>query len=138
MECSSSSKKASVLVVDDDRDAREAITELLQVEGFTVLAAANGREALDLLKVENPSVVLLDLMMPVISGWEFLRHRKKQPELAKIPVIVTSAVIDRATAADAEGVDEFLVKPINIDKLVTLVKRLSAQVEYQSAHGARG
>lgn len=128
MECSSSSKKATVLVVDDDRDAREAMTELLEIEGFTVLAAANGREALDVLKVENPSVVLLDLMMPVISGWEFLRRRKNKPKLAKIPVIVTSAVIDRAAASDAEGVDEFLVKPINIDKLLTLVKRFSAQV----------
>jgi CheY-like chemotaxis protein len=127
MQCDSSSEKALVLVVDDDPDTREAMTELLQIQGFAVLAAGNGREALELLKVENPSVVLLDLMMPVISGWEFLRYRKAQPELAKIPVIVTSAVIDRAAGAHAEGADEILLKPVDIEKLLKLVKRFSAK-----------
>jgi CheY-like chemotaxis protein len=116
-----------VLVVDDDQDAREAMAELLQIQGYEVLAAGNGQEALELLKVENPCVVLLDLMMPVISGWEFLRHRKAQPKLAKIPVIVTSAVIDRAASAHAEGANEVLLKPVDIEKLLKLVRRFSAK-----------
>jgi CheY-like chemotaxis protein len=117
------SEKHLVLVVDDDRDVCDAMTEFLRIQGFAVLSAGNGQEALDLLKVENPCVVLLDLMMPVISGWDFLRYRKGQPELAKIPVIVTSAVIDRVQDAHAEGADGILLKPVNIDKLVKLVKR---------------
>jgi CheY-like chemotaxis protein len=125
MESDSISETPLVLVVDDDADAREALTELLQIQGFAVLAAANGREALELLKVENPSVVLLDLMMPVLSGWEFLRWRKAQPEAAKIPVIVTSAVIDRTAGAQAEGADAVLLKPLDIGKLMKLVKRFS-------------
>jgi CheY-like chemotaxis protein len=96
------------------------MTELLQIEGFSVLGAGNGQEALDLLKLENPCVVLLDLMMPVVSGWEFLRHRSSQPQLARIPVIVTSALIDRP-----EGVDEVLPKPVDIERLVQLVTQFS-------------
>ena len=125
MESDLCSQKALVLIVDDDQDGREALTEFLQIQGFAVLAAANGQEALELLKVENPCVVLLDLMMPVISGWEFLRHRKAQPELSRIPVIVTSAVIDRAESAHAEGADEVLLKPVDTERLVKLVKRFS-------------
>jgi CheY-like chemotaxis protein len=123
MECNLTSQPSLVLVVDDDKDVREAMAELLQLEGFAVLPAGNGQEALNLLKVENPCVVLLDLMMPVISGWEFLRHRKAQQRLAKIPVIAISAVIDRVAVARAEGADEVLLKPVNIEKLINLVKR---------------
>jgi CheY-like chemotaxis protein len=122
------SHKAQVLVVDDDQGVREAMTELLQIEGFAVIAAANGRDALELMKVENPSLVLLDLVMPVTNGWEFLRYRKAQPSLAKIPVIVTSAVIDRAAGAQAEGADEVLLKPVNIEKLMNLVKRYTFKI----------
>ena len=125
MESDSISETPLVLVVDDDPDAREAMAELLQIQGFAVLAAGNGHEALELMKVENPRVVLLDLMMPVLSGWEFLRRRKAQPELARIPVIVTSAVIDRAVGAQADGADAVLRKPIDIEKLMKLVRRLS-------------
>jgi two-component system, chemotaxis family, chemotaxis protein CheY len=127
MESASTSQTLLVLVVDDDPDARDAMAELLQLQGFSVLAAGNGHEALEVLKVENPNVVLLDLMMPVVSGWEFLRRRKAHPELARIPVIVTSAVIDRVVGAQAEGADAVLLKPINIEKLLNLVKQLSAK-----------
>jgi CheY-like chemotaxis protein len=125
MESDLTSERARVLVVDDDQDAREAMTELLQIQGFRVVEACNGQEALDLMMAENPSVVLLDLMMPVLNGWEFLRRRKAQPQLARIPVIVTSAVIDRAVGAEAEGADEVLVKPLDIERLVKLVKHFS-------------
>jgi len=117
-----------ILVVEDDQDTLEAIATILDIEGFKVLTAGNGQEALELLKTHNPGVVLLDLMMPVLSGWEFLRHRRMQPQLAKIPVILTSAVIDGATGAQAEGADAVLRKPVDIAQLVGLVRRLSAGV----------
>jgi CheY-like chemotaxis protein len=121
MDSDSCSQKRLVLIVDDNEDAREALAEIFQIDGFAVLTAANGQEALELLKIEHPCVVLLDLMMPVMNGWEFLRRRKAQPELAKIPVIVISAVLDRAAGAQAAGADAVLIKPMNLDNLATLV-----------------
>lgn len=118
--------KPQILVVEDDQDTLEAIAAILDMEGFAVLTAGNGQEALELLEIHNPSVVLLDLMMPVLSGWEFLRHRKIRPQLAKIPVILTSAVMDIAAGAEAEGADAVLRKPVNVASLVGLVRQLSS------------
>src|SRR5215469_13688517 len=120
-------EKPLVLVVEDSEDTREAMAEILQIEGFAVSTAENGQQALEVLRGENPCVVLLDLMMPIMSGWEFLRYRKERQELAKIPVIVISAMMDEAAGARAEGADEFLRKPMDIPTLVNVVKRLSAE-----------
>ncbi len=118
--------KPLILVVEDDQDTREALAMILDIEGFAVLTAGNGQEALELLKTASPCLVLLDLMMPVVSGWEFLRYRNMQPELAKIPVILTSALMDGATGAQATGVDAVLQKPVDIARLLGLVRQLSA------------
>src|SRR5216684_2351169 len=82
-----------VLIVEDDDDLRDMMAQLLTIEGFRAVAVANGREALEHLQsAEKPDVILLDLMMPVMDGWEFRRRQKADPDLAQVPVIVLSAM----------------------------------------------
>jgi len=107
-----------ILVVDDDPDIREAIAEVLRMEGATVLTASSGPEALETLSVIRPSLVLLDLMMPGMTGWDVFERMRERPALAKVPVCIISAVANRAPPA----VDRVLVKPIAIDDLLKTVK----------------
>src|SRR5689334_25425820 len=81
----------SVLVVDDDADIRGAVQLLLRTAGFEVVAARNGREALQLLDSEEPGLIVLDLMMPEMDGWDFLAHAE-----TNAPVIVVSGADDVA------------------------------------------
>jgi CheY-like chemotaxis protein len=108
----------SVLVVDDEVDIREAVTELLLDEGYEVLDASDGAEAIQKARAHHPSVVLLDLMMPGMNGWEFCARRKGDPELEGIPVIVLSA-LGRVQGLGAAG---YLQKPFDLDELLSAVK----------------
>ncbi len=110
---------APILVVDDETDIREAVTEILTDEGFVVVGAGNGAEALVKARAIHPAVVLLDLMMPGMNGWEFCAARRGDPELALIPVIVVSA-LGPVPGLDAAG---FIQKPFALDELVTAVRR---------------
>jgi two-component system response regulator CpxR len=105
-----------VLVVDDDAEIRETLTHLLQAEGYTVLRAANGVQALEQLRVGHPNVMLLDLMMPVMSGWEVLEELGESGELEKVPIVVVSAM-------GAPGARVCLRKPVNLDELLAVVGR---------------
>lgn len=108
-----------VLVVDDDPDILQTLALCLSTEGYRVLMAANGREALDLLSRERPACILLDLMMPVMDGWQFREEQIRRAELAEIPVIVVSAVgKDRIDKIDA---DAYLSKPVDLEKLLERV-----------------
>src|SRR5512136_1149583 len=80
-----------VLVVEDDRDMREALVEVLRLESYLVDAAGDGSQALELARRRHPDVILLDLMMPVMSGWEFRATQLQDERIAAIPVIVMSA-----------------------------------------------
>lgn len=101
----------TVLVVEDDRDIREALCLLLEEEGYTVYSAENGEVAAGLLSERPPpSLVLTDLMMPVMSGWELLERLKSSDELARIPVVVISAALP---AEAPSGVREMLRKPVS-------------------------
>ncbi|NTU79074.1 MAG: response regulator [Chloroflexales bacterium] len=116
-----------ILVVDDDAAIREALTSVLEEEGYQVQSAANGREALEILRAggDLPSLILLDLMMPVMSGWDFRAAQQADPSLAHIPVIVLSAdrsVQVKAVAVQAEG---YLPKPVDIMVLLETVGRHS-------------
>jgi CheY-like chemotaxis protein len=110
-----------VLIVEDDEDLREMMAQLLTLEGFEAATVANGREALDYLhSARTPDVILLDLMMPVMDGWEFRRRQQADPTLAPVPVIVLSALDQaRAAAVDAAA---FLRKPLDFDRLLALVR----------------
>src|SRR5271156_3605456 len=108
---------ASVLLVEDDKDIRDAVSAVLEAEGYTVLTAGNGKEALAILDRGQPCVVLLDLMMPVMSGWDFMDELRKIKRLEDIPVVVVSAYSERM----AEGVQRILKKPLDVSKLLAAV-----------------
>ena len=113
----------TVLVVDDDPNIRKMIVAALKRDGYTFLEAPNGREALDLMKAERPDVVVLDLMMPVLSGWDVLRERSHDEQLRQIPVIIVSANRDPEVAhAVSQGICAFLPKPFDIGALSALVR----------------
>jgi DNA-binding response OmpR family regulator len=111
-----------VLIVEDDADLREMMAQILTLEGFDAATATNGREALEYLRHsgDTPQLILLDLMMPVMDGWEFQRERRRDPALADVPVVVLSA-LDEARAAGA-ATHEFLKKPLDFDRLLKIVK----------------
>jgi CheY-like chemotaxis protein len=113
-----------ILVVDDDRDIRDSLIETLEDHGFRATGAANGAEALDVLRKspERPSLILLDLMMPVMDGPEFREEQLKNPSWAEIPVVVISAYSD--AEARARGLDaECMRKPLKIRPLIDMVRR---------------
>jgi CheY-like chemotaxis protein len=108
-----------ILVVDDERDIRDAIAELLEDEGYEVQGAADGAEALAKARDFHPAVVLLDLMMPGMNGWEFRSRQRGDPELSAIPVIVVSA-LGKVPGVDAAG---YLQKPFELEDLLSAVRR---------------
>ncbi len=113
-----------VLAVDDDYDVLFALQDVLEMEGYRVIPARSGREALELLRRGlRPAVILLDLMMPEVSGWEFRAQQVVDPELAGIPVVVVSGqgLSDREVAS--LGVDAYLKKPVDLDQLLNTVGR---------------
>jgi len=116
-------KHFRVLVVDDDPSIRRMIIAALKRDGYSFLEAANGRDALDIMRNECPDVVVLDLMMPILSGWDVLEERRHEEALKRIPVIIVSANRDPevATAVDS-GICAFLPKPFDIGALSALVK----------------
>lgn len=114
-----------ILVVDDDRDIRETLGEILVHEGYHVEMAENGARALELIhRGPSPALMLLDLMMPVMSGWEVLELAETDQALAEIPVLVVSAMPAPISPAEARGgVKACLHKPLQLDQLLNLVHR---------------
>lgn len=112
-----------VLLVDDDPHIRDMLVQLLEDEGYNVLSAANGRDAVELLRGarELPRVIVLDLMMPVMNGWEFRATQRQDPSLAPIPVIVLSADHQVPRHAAELQVQAYLQKPVDFDALLRLV-----------------
>jgi CheY-like chemotaxis protein len=119
-------KKAEVLVVDDDPDLLEVTRFVLESEGFGVETAKNGEEALNLLRAgRRPAIVLLDLMMPVMNGWQFLDEIAKLPSLKDIPV----AAVTAAGAVEVPGTVAVLRKPIDLGLLIETVERFAREDE---------
>jgi len=115
-----------VLVVDDDDVIRQLITVNLELEGFEVIPAVDGQDALDKVKDANPDVVTLDVMMPRVDGWEAAERLRSDPATSHLKLILLSA---RAQETDIQrgeriGVDAYLTKPFDPDDLVDTVRRL--------------
>jgi CheY-like chemotaxis protein len=116
------SPNGRVLVVDDNAHALRAMSEILKFEGFSVLTAQSGLDALNKMRTAGHiSLLLLDLWMPIMDGWEVLRRKSGDPELAEIPVVVLSAV----PPVSLDGADEVLRKPVDPEPFVDIVRRLS-------------
>ena len=117
-----SAESCPVLIVEDDEDLRDMMAQMLTLEGFDAATVSNGREALAYLRSagDKPHVILLDLMMPEMDGWEFRRQQQADPELAPVPVIVLSA-LDQARSATVDAT-AFLKKPLDFDRLLQLVR----------------
>jgi CheY-like chemotaxis protein len=106
----------SIMVIEDDKDIRNALVEVLAEEGYNTHSAENGKEALEVLrKIPKPCLVFLDLMMPIMNGREFLDEVMKDSYLAPVPVVVVSAIADKADVSGAVG---FLKKPIDIEMIL--------------------
>ena len=115
--------RKSILVVEDDDSIRTSMIEILEMEGYSTFSATNGQEALDILKageIPKPCLVLLDMMMPIMNGREFLDNIMKDTLLAPIPVLIVSAVADPANSKGSVG---FLKKPIDLDTILEIVSR---------------
>nr|WP_242544492.1 response regulator [Corallococcus sp. NCSPR001] len=112
-----------VLVVDDDPDILEALSEILEAEGFEIRRARNGKEALERLEPDPPHLILLDLMMPVMDGWEFAQRMRQKPDFAGIPIIVLSADRNVGSKAKDIGAMGHLAKPFELNDLLSMVRQ---------------
>jgi len=111
----------SVLIVEDDRDTREMLERFLELEGYRVRTAENGQRALEELERDAQAcVILLDLMMPVMNGWQFREAQVRNPKAAKIPVVVVSAAGARDQIPRIEA-DGWISKPVDFDRLLQTI-----------------
>ena len=116
--------KKTILVIEDDINIRDVLKLSLEFEGYHVLTAGNGKQGFEVLEQEAlPGLILLDLMMPVMNGWEFLEAIKKKEILNTIPIVVVSAYADKARTIECQ---DFVSKPLDLDHLMaTILKHYS-------------
>jgi CheY-like chemotaxis protein len=143
-------KRKSVLIADDNADMLELLRWVFEVEGFTVRTVEDGNSALQAVGDARPDVVITDLMMPQVSGLEFIRRLRLAPQWAEIPVIAVSAYPeDFLDQAHAAGATRVLRKPLEFSELIEVVNEcltdgvcaapgLSRQPAYPQAHTGRG
>jgi CheY-like chemotaxis protein len=117
-----------VLVVEDDDVIRQLITVNLELEGFEVIAAVDGQDALDKVIDAAPDVITLDVMMPHLDGWSTAEKLRANPETADIRIVLISARAQEADLRRGEniGVDVYLTKPFDPDELIDIVRRLGS------------
>jgi CheY-like chemotaxis protein len=115
-----------LLLVDDDDDFRESLAEFLILRGYAVQTAENVGAAIHLSRALGPELILLDLSMPAIDGWDFLCERRKDPQLARIPVIVISGSFGVDRKAREAGATEVIKKPFDPKGLLPVIDRFLA------------
>ena len=120
---------AKIVIAEDEPDIRDLITFTLRFAGHEVLAGQNGEEGYELAKKEKPDLVMMDVRMPKLTGYEACRKIKADPEIAHIPVIFLSAKgqeSEISTGMDA-GADEYLLKPFAPDQLTERIRVVLAK-----------
>lgn len=105
------------MIVDDDPQLMRVLTMFFDLEGYHVVQARNGREALDLLGEYSPDLILLDLMMPEVGGEEVVKQVRANPKLQRVPVVIFTAAEMREDELKAAGADQFITKPFSLDGL---------------------
>ena len=113
-----------MLVADDDDAIRSAVADAFEMEGYRVLTAANGAEALEQVRTARPHAIVLDLMMPVMDGWEFLDACRKDALCEGTPIVVMSAYRSLAETSPTLGANASIAKPFDLDVLLGAVERL--------------
>lgn len=123
---SGTSKKPLVLVVDDFADNREMYSEYLSFSGYDVIEARNGKEALEAAQARLPDIIIMDLSLPVMDGWEATRRLKADERTSGIPVVALTghALAGHSKVAREAGCDSFLAKPCLPDQLVAEIRRM--------------
>lgn len=112
----------SILVVDDDHAILDMIADLLGYEGYVVRPVGDGSSAIAQARADPPALILLDLMMPELSGWQVIAALRAVPETQAIPIVLLSARRDLATVAQGLDVPRFLEKPFELDDLLKIVR----------------
>jgi CheY-like chemotaxis protein len=117
---------SNILLVEDNREVRENLTEMLNLNGFEVIEAENGSHAVDLIKENLPDLILSDIMMPIMNGFEFLDLLKKEKITAQIPFIFISAIMERKEIekAFAAGANFYITKPFDLVELINKINVL--------------
>lgn len=113
----------AVLIVEDDPEVRASLAALVEIEGYRVLEAETGRQALDVCRSSSVCLILLDIFMPVMNGWAFLDERDKDPQLSDLPVVVITADSSAADSASKRAVVDALTKPVDHDRLLKLIEQ---------------
>ena len=127
-----STEPPTILVIDDDADARRMYSEFLRSKGWVVFTASDGRIGIDKTTTLTPDVVLLDLAMPRVDGWTVLRHLRQSSWTAKVPVVILSAIDHARDEAFLSGCDAYLSKPCT-PEVVWL--QLNAMLRWRSLRG---
>ena len=115
-----------ILVIDDDSAVRSILAETLRGEGYLVDEAAHGAAGLEQVQVSTPDLILLDILMPVLDGYEFLERLRDVRGEQPIPVLLVSATHALPESPHELGVKAVLIKPFDVGMLVTMVDRLTA------------
>jgi len=111
-----------VLVVDDERDLVDVMLFVLHEAGYAARSAGNGRQALEAVAAQMPALILLDMLMPVMDGWQFARELRARYGRV-VPIVVVTAAEDARARSEEIGADEVLPKPFDVDDLLRLVAR---------------
>ncbi len=111
-----------VLVVEDEAYLCELIGDVIESEGHTVRKASNGLEALDRIRERKPQLVLLDLMMPIMDGWEFMEALRANPEWDGMPIVIITAIYDVKRTQEETGARAVITKPFDIDQITEIVQ----------------
>jgi CheY-like chemotaxis protein len=120
---------AKILIAEDERDIRDLVAFTLRFAGHEVFAAANGEEAVDMAPNVNPDIILMDVRMPRMTGYEACKVMKQNPDLRDIPVVFLSAKGQEAEIQQGldAGAEEYLLKPFAPDQLTSRVKAILAK-----------
>jgi CheY-like chemotaxis protein len=123
------SSEPYILYIEDERPMRELVRQALKMVGYDISWAVSGREGLALIRQKKPDMLLLDLMMPGVNGWEVYQTLKTDDELADIPIIVITARIPDRSKIIVEGlppVDDYITKPFDVERLIRSVQQVLA------------
>jgi two-component system, cell cycle response regulator DivK len=118
------SAAATILVAEDHLDSRDALRALLEAFGYRVVEAVNGRQAVDVALQSHPDLILMDIMMPELDGFEATRELRRHTETSTTPIIAVTAMEGAQQLAIQAGADDFVRKPVDIRRLVAKVHDL--------------